>query len=77
MMKMSKNTPIMMLDISGLDFKGMLSEMSLNKTELNIIHKQKKRIKTHTHTQKKNKNKTARNIKVHLEPMRVSLGFSI
>ena len=75
---MSKNTPIMMFDISGLDFKGMLSEMSLNKIELNIIHKQKKRIKTHTHThKKKNKNKTARNIKVHLEPMRVSLGFSI
>ena len=76
MMKMSKNTPIMMFDISGLDFKGMLSEMSLNKIQLNIIHKQKKRIRIHTQ-KNKNKNKTARNIKVHLEPMRVSLGFSI
>lgn len=76
MMKMSKNTPITIFDISGLDFKGMLSEMSLNKIQLNIIHKQKKRIRTHTQ-KKKNKNKTARNIKVHLEPMRVSLGFSI
>lgn len=76
MMKMSKNTPITIFNISGLDFKGMLSEMSLNKIQLNIIHKQKKRIRIHTQ-KNKNKNKTARNIKVHLEPMRVSLGFSI
>ena len=53
MMKMSKNTPITIFDISGLDFKGMLSEMSLNKIQLNIIHKQKKRIRTHTHKKKK------------------------
>ena len=76
MMKMSKNTPITIFNISGLDFKGMLSEMSLNKIQLNIIHKQKKRIRIHTQ-KNKSKNKTARNIKVHLEPMRVSLGFSI
>lgn len=52
-MKMSKNTPITIFDISGLDFKGMLSEMSLNKIQLNIIHKQKKKNKnTHTKKQK-------------------------
>ena len=53
MMKMSKNTPITIFDISGLDFKGMLSEMSLNKIQLNIIHKQKKRIRTHAQKNKK------------------------